>query len=244
MPTWSQADVRQALNDRYWLESEKEIQHGVQFCLTDGSTIVNCFNTGKVHVQGKAKGALKAQVEQLFTRNPTPQVADDNTAESYAVSQPSPEANPKRVFIVHGHDHQSLDQLRLLLMDLQLEPVVIQNMPGGGDTLIEKLENASSTDYACVLLTPDDEGRVRNSDEKLLPRARQNVILELGMVLARLGRKRVAILLKGKSLERPSDIDGLIYIPFSTHVKDTKDKLVANLHEAGFQFDPRILVKA
>ncbi|MDE0052757.1 MAG: nucleotide-binding protein [Gammaproteobacteria bacterium] len=155
-----------------------------------------------------------------------------------------PEVTPKRVFIVHGHDHQSLDQLRLLLMDLQLDPVVIQNMPGSGDTLIEKLENVGSTDYACVLLTPDDEGRVRNSDDKLLPRARQNVILELGMVLARLGRPRVAILLKGKTLERPSDIDGLIYIPFSNHVKETKNKLVANLHEAGFRFNPKDIVKS
>ena len=116
-------------------------------------------------------------------------------------------------------------------------------MPGSGDTLIEKLDDVGSTDYACVLLTPDDEGRVRNSDAKLLPRARQNVILALGMVLARLGRQRVAILVKGKQLERPSDIDGLIYIPFSSHVKDAKDKLLANLHEAGFRFNPTDIIK-
>ena len=64
------------------------------------------------------------------------------------------------------------------------------------------------------------------------------------MVLARLGRRRVAILLKGKALERPSDIDGLIYIPFSSHVKETKDKLVANLHDAGFSFNPTDIVKS
>ena len=40
-------------------------------------------------------------------------------------------------------------------------------------------------------------------------RARQNVILELGMLLVRLGRKRVAILHKG-SLELPSDITGRV----------------------------------
>ena len=244
MAQWSEENVRQALSDRHWLQAEKKIQHGTQFSLTDDSTSVNWFHTGTIHVQGKANGALKESAELLFSTTGVVNVSDNPPPQPDAAPEPSLEAAPKRVFIVHGHDHHSLDQLRLLLMDLQLDPVVIQNMAGSGDTLIEKLENVGSTDYACVLLTPDDEGRERNSDDKLLPRARQNVILELGMVLARLGRARVAILLEGKSLERPSDIDGLIYIPFSSHVKETKDKLVANLHEAGFRFNPKDIVKS
>jgi predicted nucleotide-binding protein len=54
------------------------------------------------------------------------------------------------------------------------------------------------------------------SDKKKY-RARQNVVLELGMVLARLGRKRVAILRK-KTVEQPSEIDGLIYMSFDEKV--------------------------
>ncbi len=40
--------------------------------------------------------------------------------------------------------------------------------------------------------------------------------------MARLGRRRVAILVKGDDLERPSDIDGLIYIPFKAHIDEVK----------------------
>ena len=113
-----------------------------------------------------------------------------------------------------------------------------ENVPGAGDTIIEKLEKLTKADFACVLVTPDDEGRKRASpgNGQLRPRARQNVVLELGMVLACLGRSRVAILVKGEGddLERPSDIDGLLYIPFKNHVNEAKNPLASNLQKAGF----------
>jgi predicted nucleotide-binding protein len=64
-------------------------------------------------------------------------------------------------------------------------------------------------------------------------RARQNVILELGMVLSRLGRKRVAILYQ-ESVERPSDIDGLMYIPFREFIEEAKALLFRELQNAGY----------
>jgi predicted nucleotide-binding protein len=53
------------------------------------------------------------------------------------------------------------------------------------------------------------------------------------MVLAKLGRKRVAILRK-KTVEQPSDIDGLIYIPFEERVEEIKVRLIQELQAAGF----------
>jgi hypothetical protein len=41
---------------------------------------------------------------------------------------------------------------------MKLEPVILQNLPIAGDTIIEKLEANIDVRYACVLLTPDDEG--------------------------------------------------------------------------------------
>jgi predicted nucleotide-binding protein len=43
-------------------------------------------------------------------------------------------------------------------------------------------------------------------------RARQNVILELGYFIGKLGRSRVAVLL-APGTEQPSDILGIAYIP-------------------------------
>ena len=97
-----------------------------------------------------------------------------------------------------------------------LDPIILQNLPAAGDTIIEKLERylgeRGDVGFACVLLTPDDEGYPAGQSELRKYRARQNVILELGMVLGRLGRRCVAILHK-ESVELPSDIAGLIYIP-------------------------------
>ena len=87
--------------------------------------------------------------------------------------------------------------------------------------------------FACVLLTADDEGFKVGETDKKQYRARQNDVLELGMVLARLGRRRVAILRK-KTVEQPSDIHGLIYISFDEHVEEIKTRIFQELQAAGF----------
>ena len=143
---------------------------------------------------------------------------------------------PKRVFIVYGHDKKSRDELELILHRLKLDPIVLENIPSNGDTLIEKLEELTNADFACVLLTPDDQGHSVQEPEKIRFRARQNVVLEMGMVLAKIGRSRVAILIKGKGLERPSDIEGLIYIHFEEKID--KSRLAAELAKAGFNINP------
>jgi predicted nucleotide-binding protein len=146
-----------------------------------------------------------------------------------------------KVFIVYGHDVECREQLELLLRRMRLEPVILQNLVGGGQTIIEKLESNLVVRYACVLLTPDDEGYPAGKPGQLRPRARQNVVLELGMFLVRLGRKRVAILHKG-DLELPSDINGLIYIRFEKRVDEVKERLGAELQDAGFHINIKDLL--
>jgi predicted nucleotide-binding protein len=63
-------------------------------------------------------------------------------------------------------------------------------------------------------LTPDDLGRANGSTD-LRARARQNVILELGYFLGRLGRTRVCALHRG-GVELPSDFQGVVYIEFDS----------------------------
>ena len=230
MTSWDIKSVEQILRDRGWYQSQREIQHATQFILVD-KTKVNCYHTGRINIQGTDTD-LKQKATSLF--------ASQVTSRSSPITHKDTELAPKRVFIVYGHDVQAREQLELFLRRLRLDPVVLQNIPGGGDTIIEKLERLTNADFACVLLTPDDEGRKIRLDEDgddvkdLRPRARQNVVLELGMVLSRLGRRRVAILVKGDDVERPSDIDGLIYISFSAHVEEAKNDLAANLQNAGF----------
>ncbi len=119
------------------------------------------------------------------------------------------------VFIVHGHDPSGCrDKVARLVSDhTDYEPVILDEQPNRGRTLIEKFkDHGSEASVAIVLLTGDDEGRARSDDDaKLHLRARQNVILELGYFLGRLPPNRV-ILLVDKDVERPGDYDGIVYI--------------------------------
>ncbi len=139
--------------------SEREIQNGVQFSLDDG-TPVDCHRTGKVVVRGKAT-EHRAAVKALF-------MADPPAAPRASIAPAGrTQAQINRVFMVYGHDVAAREQLELILRRLKIEPIVLQNIPGTGDTIIEKLEVLTSSDFACVLLTPDDEGnRVGRDGER------------------------------------------------------------------------------
>ncbi|MBA4767513.1 MAG: nucleotide-binding protein [Porphyrobacter sp.] len=173
-----------------------------------------------------AKSNLAATVEAVFGGAPA-KTADPNGG---------------MIFVVHGRDHVARDQLELVLRRLGLEPFVLQVTGGGGDTLIEALEKqigkSAQSSFGIVLATPDDLGYLKTeTQEDAKPRARQNVIMEMGMLLASLTRKRCAILQKG-FVEMPSNMGGVITIPFNDHVREAVPKLVQRLQEAGFKLDP------
>ncbi len=117
-----------------------------------------------------------------------------------------------RVFIVHGRDEAAKEAAARFVTRLNLEPIILHEQPNGGRTIIEKLEEHLDVDFAIVLLTPDDVGAVSTEPANLKSRARQNVVLELGLFLGALGRKKVCALHKG-ALELPSDFAGVVYVP-------------------------------
>ena len=90
----------------------------------------------------------------------------------------------------------------------------------------------SALPSSCSL--PTTLAAVKNRD-KLRPRARQNVILELGFFLGWLGRERVCPLVKG-DMETPSDYDGVVYTKLD-EADGWKMKLVRELKAAGFDID-------
>jgi predicted nucleotide-binding protein len=107
---------------------------------------------------------------------------------------------------------------------------------------VQTLTSSLESSYALVLLTPDDEGRLRpatgEQTVKLHGRARQNVVFELGYFRGRLGSARVAALVSDPSLEQPSDIQGVLYIDAPT-VSDTawRLKLAKEMKAAGLEID-------
>ena len=85
------------------------------------------------------------------------------------------------------------------------------------------------------MLTPDDVGCLNVQNPELKPRARQNVILELGYFLGKLGRTRIAALLKD-DVEKPSDYDGVVYISMDK-AGAWKLQLAGELKTAGLNID-------
>ena len=131
--------------------------------------------------------------------------------------QERPESEPesKRVFVVHGHDEEMKQSVARTLQQHKLEPIILHEQPNRGRTLIEKFEEeASDVGFAVVIFSPDDEGRIRG-EGNLRPRARQNVVLELGFFFGKLGRGSVFVLYREiEGFELPSDIAGVLYVPY------------------------------
>ena len=117
-----------------------------------------------------------------------------------------------QVFVVHGRDGGTREMVARFLQALALEPIILQEQPNEGRTIIEKFEDEAETvGFAVAICTPDDVGALATEPDNLRPRMRQNVVLELGYFAGKLGRHRVCALVKG-DIEKPSDYDGVIYI--------------------------------
>lgn len=138
--------------------------------------------------------------------------------------------NANKIFIIHGHDEAMKKDVQLLLSRAELDDVVLHERPDIGRTIIDKLiEESSPACYAIALLSPDDitgEG---------LYRARQNVILEIGYFLGKLGKSKVRLLKKG-GIEIPTDLSGILY----THYDESgswKIRLLKEMKEVGIEID-------
>lgn len=142
------------------------------------------------------------------------------------------QALSRRVFVVHGHDEGAREAIARFLEKLGFVPVILHEQANRGRTVIEKIEGNREVGFAVVLLTPDDQGCVKGGE--LEPRARQNVLLELGYFLGYLGRDRVCALKRGQ-VEIPSDFAGVVW----TQMNDEgwKQALSLELQDAGYEID-------
>lgn len=119
------------------------------------------------------------------------------------------------VFVVHGHDEATKEAVARFIERIGAKVIILHEQPNAGKTIIEKFEAYTDVGFAVVLLTPDDVGTSKLTNGKSKPRARQNVIFELGYFIGKLGRNRVCALHK-EEIELPSDIDGLLYVPMDS----------------------------
>jgi predicted nucleotide-binding protein len=157
------------------------------------------------------------------------------SAGALRTSAPTAHAHTNRAFVVHGHDDAARETVARFLEKLGVEAIVLHEQATQGRTLVEKLEHYANVDFAVVLLTPDDVGAEAAKADQLNPRARQNVLLELGFFVGRLGRSHVCAIHKGP-LELPSDYLGVGYVPLDSG-GGWRLQLAKELRSAGFEVD-------
>lgn len=159
------------------------------------------------------------------------QAHDDHSDATASATAPGPRS--RKVFVVHGHDEGSREAVARFLTQIGFEPIILHEQANRGRTVIEKVEAHSDVGFVVVLLTPDDEGCAKGGT--LVPRARQNVLLELGYFVGRLGREHVCALQRS-DLEIPSDWRGVVDEPFDTS-GGWKQSLARELQAAGYEID-------
>lgn len=190
--------------------------------------VQEAYQKGITDAITKLKGLRETLEEKLQDLEPQPVSAGELTNRSIPLGN-------RQVFIVHGHDELAKETVARFISQIELEPLILHEQPNRGRTIIEKLEAHIAVAFAVILLTPDDVGYPANSPNDPKARARQNVILELGLFLGVLGRQRVCALCKG-DVDVPSDYHGVLYITMDD-AGSWKLQLAREIKHAGIEVD-------
>ena len=133
------------------------------------------------------------------------EMSNDNIIEEQTIVN----ADYSKIFIVHGHDGELKQAVARIIERQGIEAIILSEQANKGRTIIEKFEDYSDVSGAICLFTSDDYGRAK-ADKTDNARARQNVVLETGYFMGKLGRDHV-VLLADKGIEMPSDLSGVVY---------------------------------
>jgi len=206
----------------YNYQSERERDHQNAFC----------------RQMGQAKGIILSAIDALTEKLEESEIdaAQENKGTSFGAF------DPKKVFIVHGHNEEMKQSVARIITKLGLTPIILHEQPNGGKTIIEKFErNAENINFAIILLSADDlASSVRDlegiKDEEvrqhLEKRARQNVVFEMGYFAGRLGRSNVFFLLQ-EGVAKPGDLDGIVYTSYDA-TQAWRFELVKELKNTGY----------
>lgn len=215
------------VTDSSYLNQLDQISFNSSFAMSEmpESILINAYNRGKESLLS----ILDTMLEDLQL--------SDIEIERTAVSG-SKQNLSDRIFIIHGHNEEMKQSVARTIEQIDLKPVILHEQASKGRTIIEKFTDHSNVSFAIALLSADDFGySVMDKVENGKFRARQNVILELGFFLGKLGRQKVVALFEtNESFEFPSDYDGVIFIPYDKKGK-WKFDLIKELKACEYDVD-------
>jgi hypothetical protein len=139
---------------------------------------INVFVEWRAEALRFLQALLFAIEDAPESKPPPPTSSSPPAVVAPPVSPPLTVVASRKVFVVHGANREARAETTEFLRRLQLEPIVLMEQPDGGRTIIEKFEQNSDVNFVVVLLTDDDVGGPKDGHQR--PRARQNVVMELG----------------------------------------------------------------
>lgn len=182
------------------------------------------------------EGIVRAAVRLMtLTEILMERIVDAHAQPMVPNAKPVPAPPTRKVFIVHGHDEGMKETVARYITTLNLDPIILHEKANEGKTIIEKFEQHALVDFAVVLFSPDDVGYAKGNPTQPRDRARQNVVLELGFFMGALKRHKVCVLVQ-ENIEKPSDYDGVLYIPFDA-TGSWRFQLAKEMRASGIEID-------
>ncbi len=160
---------------------------------------------------------------------------------------PAPAAmGAREVLVTHGRDERWKQAVEHLLEQAgEHEIRIVKQRSRERGRLAELLGEAHDGRYAVVLLTADDVGGPRLESEEepyFTTRAHQQVVFEMGFLVAALSPSRVCVLYED-GVELPCDLQGISHVRLDL-AGTWQPKLLLHLRRAGFDYDLNKLVAA
>ncbi len=155
-------------------------------------------------------------------------------------------ARTRQVLLAHGRDERWKQAVEHLLEQAgEHEIRIVSQCSGEHGRLADALddEQATASRYAVVLLTADDVGGPRlesDSEPFFSTRAHQEVIFQMGFLVAALSPGRVCVLYED-GVELPCDLEGVSHVRLDL-AGTWQPKLLLHLRRAGFDYDMNKLV--
>lgn len=174
-----------------------------------------------------AKDSWLAQLQSVI------RLEESEIAEPVHISKASSKPLSKKVFVVHGHNDEMKLAAARVLQKLGLQDIILHEQPNSGKTIIEKFEHFADVGYAIIILSPDDKAFTADlKRSKAVAQPRQNVLLEFGFFIGRLGRPKI-FPLKHEDLLLPSDLSGLGWTKYDK-AGNWQYELIKELQAAGY----------
>ncbi|MCD6181743.1 MAG: nucleotide-binding protein [Candidatus Cloacimonetes bacterium] len=131
------------------------------------------------------------------------------------------------ILLLHDDDSEASKEILTLLHKNYLQPIILKEYANAGKTIINEIESDPRIQYAIAVLSP--QATPQSPAPRMID---QNLILELGIFIGRLGRKRVSAIIEGDPL-LPRDFHDFQYLTYSRK-GEWIHKLCKELQECGY----------